>query len=162
MLGFRKSRTLSLPILASVIVAVSLVGVADAHAEKLFSNADLHGSYGFSFEGTIVGSPLVAVGVFNADGAGNFTSAVRTLVAPGVGGVIEQTATGSYEINANGTGTAEFDVCTLCVGEVCTDSCPPGPTASETFTFVLTDHGKEALLVSTTAGVVARGVAKRQ
>ena len=72
----------------------------------------------------------------------------------GLGPVVEQTAVGTYQVNPDGTGTAEFTVTTVV---------PPGvPDGVETFSFALTDNGKEALLVSTTANVIARGVAKRQ
>jgi len=143
----------SFPTVLSIMAAVSLLGVADSRAEQQFSNNDLHGGYGFSFEGTIFAIPFVAVGEFKADGQGNFTSAVRTLVAPGLGlgDVLEQTATGTYVVSANGTGVAVFEVCT-----------GPCPGLIETFHFVLVDNGKEAQLISTTSGVIARGVAKRQ
>ena len=112
---------------------------------RQFSNADLRGSYGFSWDGTAGATHIAAVGQFTADGEGNF-SGERTLNV-GVA-VLQQAFTCTYEIKANGIGTAD---CTIMPGG-----------SKETFTAVLVDKAKQGDFISTTAGVVARGGFRKQ
>ena len=144
-------------ILGSVLLVLSLLGISDAEAKQPFSNNDLKGDFGFSFDGELLAGPFIgligAVGQFNSDGAGNIPTAVRTLNLVGVF-VLQQTAVGTYQVNPDGTGTAQFTVTTVS---------PAGfPVSTETFAFVITGKRKEISLVSTTAGIVAVGGAKRQ
>lgn len=111
----------------------------DQHGRQ-FSNADLRGSYGFSWDGSAGPTHIAAVGQFTADGEGNFPGE-RTLNV-GVA-VLQQTFTCKYEVRDNGIGTAD---CTIMPGG-----------SEETFTAVLVDKVKQGDFISTTAGVVARG-----
>jgi hypothetical protein len=54
------------------LLVLGLVSRVQAHGGQC-SNASIKGSYGFSCEGAIGGSPLAVVGVFIADGNGNGT-----------------------------------------------------------------------------------------
>ena len=118
---------------------------------KEYSVADIKGSYGFSFDGQIVGvAPVAATGAFTADGKGNITSAVRTI---SVGGVpITETFSCTLTVNPNGTGSA---VCPL-------DQPTPGFPAVETFDFVLEDNKKAFRMVGTTPGTVVLGAGRKQ
>src|SRR2546430_10421996 len=131
----------------------SLVAPVSARAaEKEFTVADVRGSYGFSWDGTIVppasGSavPAAAVGLLVADGEGTFTESVRTLSVNGV--VSNQTATGRYKVHPNGTGSATFTV-----------NFGSGITRTETFDFVIVNNDREAQFIGTDPGVVIRGLA---
>jgi hypothetical protein len=116
-----------------------------------FTVHDLHGRYSFvisgeATQGPVVG-PLAAVGVIVADGQGNFPFATRTLTVGGQLVVQNDTATGTYTMNPDGTGTATFFAAS-----------GGGP---QTFDFALTNR-REFFAVSTTPGVVAHGPAHRQ
>ncbi len=67
------------------------------------SNNSLKGTYGFSCEGTLVGSPLAVVGVFTADGNGN-GSEVETISFNG-DITTGATFTVTYTVNADCTGS---------------------------------------------------------
>ena len=134
----------------------ALVAPVSARADDgEFTVADVRGSYGFSWDGTIVppasGSavPAAAVGLLVADGQGNFTESVRTLSVNG--SVSRQTATGTYTVNRNGTGSATFHV-----------TFGPGVVRTETFDFVIVNNDREAQFVGTDPGVVIRGKAIKQ
>jgi hypothetical protein len=126
----------------------SLVAPVSARADgREFTVGDVRGSYGFSWIGTLGGTPASADGLLVSDGEGNFTEAVRTL---SVGGPLplHQTATGTYTVNPNGTGSATLNV--------------NGEAAPEHFEFVIVDNGREAPFIGTDPGVVIRGVAVKQ
>jgi hypothetical protein len=134
----------------------ALVAPVSARADdREFTVADVHGSYGFSWDGTIVppasGSavPAAAVGLLVADGQGNFTESVRTLSVNG--SVSKQTATGTYKVHPNGTGSATFQV-----------TFAPGIVRTETFDFVIVNNDREAQFIGTDPGVVIRGIAIKQ
>jgi hypothetical protein len=127
-------------------------GVIDqALADRSFSERDVRGPYGFSFEGEIVDvGPVAAVGRFDADGRGNVTNAVRTLSVNGI--TVIQTFHCTLSVNPDGTGSAE---CPL------DDPLPDFP-ATETFDFVLEHHARAFRLVGTTPGLVVLGGGQRQ
>lgn len=111
---------------------------------KNYTERDLDGPTGFSFDGTVtlsidgtnVAVPVSAVGQVNWDGNGNATSATRTFNFGGAV-ILKQTAVGEYQVNPDGTGTARFEVTT----QEIIGTLPPGVqlpvTAIETFSFVL-------------------------
>jgi hypothetical protein len=146
---------------------------------KQYTNRDLQGPYGFSFDGAITlalpdGShqavPIAALGRVDFDGEGK-TTAVRTL---NFGGqvVLEQTAEGEYSINPDGTGRARYEVIT----EKVTGALPPGvelpPRNVETFAAALSENGRVGHVMGTgflhpeteepLAAVAARGMFYRQ
>lgn len=111
---------------------------------KMYSEKDLDGPTGFSFDGTVtlsingasVAVPVSAIGQVNWDGKGKATSATRTFNFGGAV-ILKQVAAGEYQVNPDGTGTARFEVTTVEV----IGSPPPGVqlpgTAVETFVFVI-------------------------
>ncbi len=81
-------------------------GVTIQHAQRTFSTSSMHGSYGISY---IVALPKVSsateflsgTGVLKADGAGHLSGEETTNTN---GQVCSGTLTGTYTVNANGTG----------------------------------------------------------
>lgn len=123
-----------------------------------FSTADLDGSYGFSFDGSVFGVgeslgvdgyvPLSAVGQFDAD-EGTVTELKRTL---NVGGVliVKETFTGQATVEEDGTGTARF----CSTGRTFVPDPPPVPFPTvtyEEFSFVITgEDNNEVEFIGTT------------
>lgn len=97
------SKLLSLAILGAVLICVP------AMAQR-FKPSDLRGDYSFHFQGTLIQGtnalPIAAVGVLTLDGEGKVTKATRFLNVAGV--VVKQSATGTYTLEPDGTGTATF------------------------------------------------------
>jgi hypothetical protein len=117
-----------------------------------FSVRDIAGPMAFAFDGVVtvdtVAAPAAAVGRFIADGHGQLTDGVRTLVVGGT--VLQQTFTCTYTVDPNGTGTA---TCFVITGPVSSD---------ESFDFVIVEKRKKAYFTATTPGVTIRGLATRQ
>jgi putative salt-induced outer membrane protein YdiY len=138
-----------------LVFGVALVAPVSARADDgEFTVADVRGSYGFSWDGTVGAGtsapvPASAVGLLVADGEGKFTESVRTLSLDG--SVSHQTATGTYTVNRNGTGSATFSV-----------NFGGGVVRTETFDFVIVNNDREAHFIGTDPGVVIRGVAVKQ
>ena len=143
----------------SVVLVVAVLGLVAPVAEAddsnnhdgRFSNRDVQGPYAFAFDGWAVLPgvgmvPAAATGRFAADGRGNITDAVRTLVLAGT--PLHQTFTCSYNVNPDGTGSAECIVL-------------PGST-TETFDFVVVKRRSKAFFTGTTGNVTVRGLAERQ
>ena len=182
--------------LALLLLSLALVGIVyfdnvnSARAEtakeessmsenKQYTEKDLYGPTGFSFDGTVtlsingasVAVPVSAVGQVNWDGKGNAPSATRTFNFGGAV-ILKQIAKGEYQVNPDGTGTARFEVTTQEV----IGSLPPGvqlpATAVETFSFVLTQPDNELQFIGTglldkdtgqpLAAVTVRGVLRGQ
>ncbi len=127
-----------------------LLGASAPKAPPGFSVHDLHGRYAFVISGQVTQGPiqgaLAAVGYIEADGHGNFPFATRTLTVGGTLVVQNDTATGTYTVNPDGTGTATF---------LATSGGPP-----QTFDFVIT-NSHDFFAVATSPGVVASGPAQR-
>ncbi|MEJ2365811.1 MAG: hypothetical protein P8075_13340 [Deltaproteobacteria bacterium] len=132
--------------------ACLLIAAGKGNPHRVFSEKSVRGSYGFSFQGEILGvGPVAAVGVLEADGRGNITDASRTINISGI--TFEQTFTCTYSVNPDGTGSA---VCEL-------DEPPPeGAPAVETFGVVLVDNAKGFRFVGTTPGIVVLGTGTKQ
>lgn len=142
--------------LAVCATGLTVPGISHAQSSGHFSNIDLRGNYGFAFDGSLLSDsgpvPLAAVGQVRFSGGGTATDAVRTVDLGGT--ILHQTASGTYNVNPDGTGSAQFTVVTLD---------PPGiPDSTETFEFVLDGHGNVMQFISTTPGVVARGHLEQQ
>jgi hypothetical protein len=131
--------------------ALLFLQVSIVVADKRFTEGDVKGRYGFSFQGEVVGvAPVAATGRMLADGKGNITDAVRTI---NVGGVpATETFTCTLIVNADGTGSA---VCPL-------DEPAPGFPPVETFDFVIEENGKAFRFVGTTPGIVVLGSGVKQ
>ena len=130
-------------------------------ARPIFSLRDLHGAYSFHFDGEAFDaatgnfeSRLAAVGHLVADGNGNFTSGTRSFTDGK--NVFEQTFTGAYTVNPDGTGHA-----------VLTVQFAPNVVIVQEFDTVLTDDGNEFYFNLTKAGIpdvfaVVQGEGKKQ
>src|SRR5688572_1639475 len=103
-------RTLS--IVTSSLAFIFLLAAA-GEAAPGFTLKDVAGATTFDFDGfvtVLVGGtpttvPAASMGRFDADGNGNITNGVRTLVVGGT--ALDQTFTCIYTVNADGTGDAE-------------------------------------------------------
>ena len=130
---------------------------APAWADEGFTKRDFKGNYAFHLDGVLTspGTPMVtaydaAVGRFTADGAGNITQGTRSVNANGKN--FEKTFTCTYNINPDGTGSANCSFSMF------------GPT---TLNLVLLDDGAEFYfnvvdMTSTSGKPVLQGVGKRQ
>lgn len=121
-------------LLSLCFVLVSTVAFAGG-----FSNQSVKGCWGFGFHGTVVheavAAPIVSVGHLCFDGNGQVTELTRVLHIPGA--VFNQTATGTYLVNPDGTAEATFDVKMNGV-----------PFSRETFHAVITENKKTLQFVS--------------
>jgi len=133
----------------SLIVATFLVftvaAVPGAFAHRRCSNASVRGSYGFLFNGTILGGPSAGpatiVGIAKFDGAGNWT---RTEIANVNGHPLPlETVTATYSINEDCTGSTSDD-------------------QGHTSFLVLVNNGKEILSEGTDTGSIATITLKKQ
>lgn len=137
---------------AVVVLAALLACVGTSHASGRFTLRSLRGVYGFSGSGTLFGGTVQAavVGLNSFDGAGGCRITARL----NAGGMVTSltSATCSYTVNPDGTGST-----TVTFNE------PPfGPFRSD---FVIVDQAKELRFVLSDlfgGGTVASGVAKRQ
>jgi len=122
-----------------------------------FSVRDWHGAYSFHFDGVALNangtfaSYLSAIGYLVADGNGNFTSGTRSITDNGV--VREETLTGTYTVNPDGTGHA---VVTF-----------QPENLVQTFDTVLTDDGNQFNFNITNSGIpnifaVVQGEGRKQ
>ena len=129
---------------------------APAWADEGFTKRDFKGDYAFHLDGVLTspGAPVVtaydaAVGRFTADGAGHITQGTRSVNANGKN--FEETFTCTYDINSDGTGSAN---CTFSVFGV------------TTLDLVLLDDGAEFYFnvteMTTSGKPVLQGVGKRQ
>jgi hypothetical protein len=91
------------------VFAVGLVVSVPARAQvgsSACSLARAAGTYGVSDSGTVIGvGPRAAVGLLALDAAGNIKATVTVNLN---GGVTESTLSGTYQVNANCTGTTTF------------------------------------------------------
>ena len=94
-----KKTIISLVVFASMFV----VGAVPNAQARQCSNASLKGAYGFLDSHTVVpaGTPFTALGRWNFDGKGNFTS---TLTINDNGTVTHTNDFGTYSVNADCTG----------------------------------------------------------
>ena len=141
----------------AAILALTCLTVAAVDAAPGFSNKDIDGATTFEFDGFVTvpvpggGTatvPAAAIGRFVADGNGNITDGVRTLVVGGT--TLRQTFTCSYDVNADGTGAATCNVLT------------GGAPSTETFDFVIIERKKDAFFTGTTPGATLSGRTRRQ
>ena len=144
----------------STVLALTLLGtkhpggiLAKAYAHEGCSLRTLNGSYGGAADGWITTGPppvrtsetipIVVMAVETFDGAGKF-SASNTA---NLGGLVStSTGSGTYTVNADCTGSV---IANLSDGEVIH------------FSFVMVDHGRQLLSVSTDPGVVSFSTATK-
>jgi len=111
-------------------------------AEQGCTLATLKGTWGFVFNGTIIGfGPIAVVGVATFDGAGNWLRDERAVVNGNV--LPRELITGTYTMNNNRTGTTSDSI----------------GNSSE---FVIVAHHKEMLAIGAKPGSVATITLKKQ
>jgi len=130
---------------ALAFFALAVAAAPAARAMDRCSAGTLSGSYSDQDTGTIVGvGPFAGVNVDTFDGRGKLTirgvSSVNGSVSPGV-------STGTYQVNADCTGTYSVS-----------------DAYGDTFTafFVISDSGNELRIIVTNAGTVINCVAHKQ
>jgi len=97
-------RALTSVVFVLAFVSLLVLGLVSRVQAKECSNASLQGTYGLSWEGTVVDvGPLAVVGVFTADGNGT-GSEVKILSFNGVT-TPGATFTVTYTVNADCTGS---------------------------------------------------------
>ena len=130
-----------------IAVVFALSAVALSQPTKPCSNADLAGSYGFSFDGTNLEMNVrfIIVGRFDADGKGNFKGTDSESVN---GKVARGPFTGTYTVNPDcaGSGVLHFE----------------GANFDAKLDFVLVSDGDEIFLIDVGGGNLESGTAKRQ
>jgi hypothetical protein len=118
--------------------------VPPMHAQPPCTDASLRGSYGYSFDGTVMGiGPTAGSGVITFDGEGNLSGA-DTLSLNGT--IIPRTLTGTYTVQANCTGSVTLEVSTGDIFHLA---------------FVIVDSRRELRFIQTDAGTVITGAAIR-
>jgi hypothetical protein len=116
-----------------------------------FTARNVVGGYGFS----MLTFGAVASGVITADGNGKITAGEETL---NVGGLsCHGTVSGSYTINADGSGDA-----TLFLTEDATSSAKGCQALAAHYSLALTNGGQQILMAEQDASAVATGVAAKQ
>jgi hypothetical protein len=120
-------------------------GQAFAQPNQPCKLQDLQGSYGFTLKGDNLarGVGYIIAGVMTSDGSGNITGSGKQTVA---GQVSDAEFTGTYQLNADCTGTAHLQFV--------------GGVQSDLF-FVLVQDGQEIKMLYTGPGVLESGDAKR-
>jgi hypothetical protein len=101
----------------TVLLAVGILAVvvlpsvrAEEHQQDRCSNQTLRGGYAYSADGYVGQAPgpftpVAEAGVYDFDGSGNFST--KNTISFG-GTIIPRTATGTYAVNGDCTGTASI------------------------------------------------------
>ena len=136
--------------LGRIIVVFAFCGILGAgqafgQPNQACKVQDLTGTYGFTLKGDNLarGVGYIVAGVLTSDGSGNITGSGKQTVA---GQVSDAEFTGTYQINADCTGTTHLQF----VGGVQSD-----------LYFVLVQDGEEAMMLYVGPGVLENGNAKR-
>ena len=145
------------------IVAVALLvllctGERDGFAASGFSNKSFKGSYGVGFSGTdLTVGPIAGTGILVADGNGNLTGTETIKDGPIV---CNESFSGTYGINSDGTGTGSVTVTSTPDGGICEASV--GNVI--TFSLVLSGNGSsnQIKLSETNPNYVILGSGDRQ
>lgn len=116
-----------------------------------FTAKNVSGGYGFS----ILTLGAVASGVITADGNGNITAGEETANVAGLS--CHGTLSGSYTVNADGSGAA-----TLFLTEDAISSAKGCQPLAAHFSLALTNGGQQILMAEQDATAVATGVADKQ
>jgi hypothetical protein len=132
----------------AIVVGTAAAHTAAAQTHRPLINCSLRtlsGSYGFSFNGAILGvGPLAGVGVNTYDGEGHVSAIVTASIN---GNTVRDTATGIYTVSADCTGTV---VNTFPSGQV------------QHLDIVLIDQGAEIHGIVTDPGVIATVEQRKQ
>jgi len=135
---------------ASAAVVVLALGIAPAAKAnyKGCSNATLRGTFvhtasGFETAPPSIAGPLVGVGTDTFDGNGGITSTATLSIN---GNIAQLTATGTYKVNPDCTGTYKI----------------ASPAGATTLFIVIGDNGNEIQAICIDAGVVLSHTFRRQ
>jgi hypothetical protein len=139
---------MNLTAVASLLFLVMSAASAHGGQPGACSNAIIKGEYGFNFSGQFLGGPaagpITGAGMLVFDGQGNLTE-VDHIVSNGNPPPVQwRSATGTYTVNADCTGTAEIDF---------TDGSPPIH-----LTMVVVRRGREILNVVDNPGAAISSV----
>ena len=137
---FKRVTTTWLPAVFGMLMCSSCL------AAQTCSTESLKGAYGFSVKGTnVVANVQFAItGRFESDGEGHFAGAGSESVS---GSVFHTAFQGTYEINADCTGSAILQF---------------SNNVAAHLEFVLVDDAAEILIIDTDQGTIETGVAKKQ
>jgi hypothetical protein len=135
----RTTTAKTLAIAAVTTLALGIATTAKA-ADKGCTNASLRGTYSHIGTGFVTAGPLAGVGTDTFDGNGGFTTTARLSVN---GNIVSSTATGTYKVNPDCTGTYTI----------------PGVT---TLFFVIDDGGNEIKAICIDPGVTLTHIFRLQ
>jgi hypothetical protein len=147
------NRTLTLAL--SAIVAVGLLafgvgtawsgGAVEQHNVNQFSLATMKGTHGFVYNGTLTGiGPIASAGPIVFDGRGHLSADYNVTID---GTLFQGSFTGTYTVNANGTGTVTLNL--------------PRLGIQSHGSFVIVNDGNETFFTSTDPGQTVTGVTKK-
>jgi hypothetical protein len=135
-------------IAAVTALALGIAPIAKADSNKGCSNATLKGTFAHTATGFVtappaMAGPLTGVGTDTFDGNGGATSTATLSLN---GNIVPVTATGTYKVNPDCTGTYTFG----------------GPGGMTHLVFVIADSGNEIDAICADPGLVLPHVFKRQ
>lgn len=141
-------RSLVVGLVVTLIFAgTNIVFTASADSDRTCSNNSIQGQYAYSADGVVTGTPgqppftpIAEAGTYTFDGEGGFST--KNTISVG-GRIIPRSATGTYTVNADCTGSASI-------------------TGGAAFDFAITRADKSFRFVVTTAGVAVTGIMERQ
>jgi hypothetical protein len=143
----RATMTKTLAIAAVTALGLGIAPMAKAE-KKGCSNATLKGAYahrasGFEIAPPVIAGPLVGVGVDTFDGYGGVTTTATLSLN---GNIVQLTATGTYNVNPDCTGTYTIQ----------------GGGGTTRLVFVIVDRGSEIQAICIDPGVVLTHIFRKQ
>jgi hypothetical protein len=125
------------------LLSLAWSSIAEGQARNGFNNASLNDRYGFHVLALSLGLPDVTLGPsnpfavsgyyeFNGDGTLSGKDTVSR-----AGSIIKRTYTGTYRVNANGTGSLKLDI---------------SPSFQPVGDFIITDNGKSIEIIFAVPG----------
>ena len=147
-----RAMTIALSAIAAAGLLAFGVGTArsggtgvERHGNSPFSLATMKGTHGFVYSGTLTGGgPIASAGPIVFDGRGRLSAAYNVTID---GTLFQGSFTGTYTVNANGTGTVTLDL--------------PRLGIQSHGSFVIVNDGDETFFTSTDPGQTITGVTKK-
>lgn len=94
----------------TAVVCLAITARADGrYPQRGYTNADINGGYGCGVSGALSGAKTVGIAQFHPEGNGQFSASVFEVNIDGIG-VCDyslEKGSGSYDVSANGVGTAQ-------------------------------------------------------
>src|SRR5262249_18709273 len=120
-------------------------GSGPEHEARPFSLATMKGSHGFVYSGTLTGiGPIASAGPIQFDGRGHLSADYNVTIN---GIFFQGSFTGTYTVNANGTGTVTLNL--------------PKLGIQSHGSFVIVNDGDETFFTSTDPGQTITGVTEK-